>query len=546
MNRSLRVWAPVLVVIALSLAVTVTSVGHDFTYDDRGVILGNERLHQLRNIAALFGESYWPSKYGSDGYRPVTTSLFTMQWVAGGGAAWVFHLCNIVLAAAAAAALYWCALSLLPAAAAFVAAALFAVHPVHVEVTGNMVGQSELVVALCLLLAVGVYVRARREPAMGARAGITIVILFLVALFAKEHAVVLPALFVAAELTVVRGGPWRQRLRIVRPLGLALVAAVLLYTGVRATVRQDFTGFIPFAVFRYLRMGTFDRIGTMMNVLPTVARLLVFPAHLSADYSPAEVLVAHGVAPSQLPGYFILAGLPLIALALRRRAPVAAFGLLWIIVSYLPVSNLIVPTGFIVAERTLFLPSAGVVMLAGALAVAVQRRGQRREQRLAMAALGVLLLAGTVKSVRRQPAWRNNDAFVAQMVKDAPLGYRAHSVLAQHAGLYGRKAQMEREYRTAIRLFPYDAVMTMALADVYTRSGHYAAAATLFEWTYGVEPAMKEGRYMYVYALAKLGRWRDAREQAFAALRIPESGDVRLFHAAIAAADTALGRRPRR
>ena len=44
-------------------------------------------------------------------------------------------------------------------------AALFAVHPVHVEVTGNVVGQPELLVALFLCVAIGIYLRARRAGA---------------------------------------------------------------------------------------------------------------------------------------------------------------------------------------------------------------------------------------------------------------------------------------------------------------------------------------------------------------------------------------------
>ena len=102
--------------------------------------------------------------------------------------------------------------------------------------------------------------------------------------------------------------------------------------------------------------------------------------------------------------------------------------------------------------------------------------------------------------------------------------------------------EMEREYRHAIRLFPYDAGMTLWVADAYTRAGLWAPAATLFEWAFGVEPESGQGRYEYVYCLAKLGRWRDVRREALAGLRFVPARDVRLMRAAVMEANNALAK----
>ena len=167
-DRSRR-WLLPATVALLALAACITSIGHDFTYDDRYVIMMNDRVHSLRGFWRFFAQSYWPPKFGGDGYRPVVILLFALQWVVGGGAAWVFHLTNIVLAVATALAVYWMALALLPPIGAWLAAALFAVHPVHVEVTGNMVGQAELMVGLSLVVAIGLYLRRRRDGTLATR-----------------------------------------------------------------------------------------------------------------------------------------------------------------------------------------------------------------------------------------------------------------------------------------------------------------------------------------------------------------------------------------
>lgn len=542
---ALRRHLPRLAIALLALAATITSLGHQFTYDDRYVVFTNDLVHHLRGLGRLWSQTYWPAKFGADGYRPVVTTLFTLQWVAGNGSPWVFHLVNILLAVGAVLSVYWCAAALLPPGGAWVAAALFAVHPVHVEVTGNIVGQSELVVAICLTLAVGLYVRRRLVGGLPGRDAFVILLLFAIALFTKEHAVVLPALLAAAELTVIRRDDWRTRLRHARPLALALVATGLLYLLARGRVLRDLAGFEPYPIFRYLHLNAFDRIGTMMTEIPRIARLLVFPTHLVADYSPLDVIVARGADVIQLPGVMITVGVVVLAVALRRRAPVTSFGLMWLIIAYLPVSNLLVVAGFVTAERTLFFPSVGVVLVAGAIAHALLASDEQRHRRLAGLVIGLLLVLGLGRSIVRQRDWKDNDVFVEALVRDAPLGYRAHFIRGRHYGQKGDLREMELEYRRAVRLFPYDAGMTLSIADAYTRAGLCKPATDLFEWTFGVDPTLGEGRYQYVYCLSRQGRWAEVRAQALIGLPLVPARDSKPMRNAIAEADIALGRRAR-
>jgi len=539
-----RRWVAPAIVALLALAACVTSLGHDFTLDDRYIILFNDRVHTLHGWWRLFGEPYWPKEIGQDGYRPLVTTLFAAQWVAGGGAPWVFHLVNIVLAVCAALAVYWCALAVLPRVAAFVAAALFAVHPVHVEVTGNVVGQSELLVAIFLCLAVGIYIRARHRGAPTPRELAAILGLYALGLLSKEHAIVLPVLLLAAEFTVVRDTTWRWT-KPMRVFALLLAAQSLAFLLVIGRVHHDLTGFMPYTAFHVLRMNTFDRVVTMLTVIPRVARLVVFPTHLSGDYSPPDVPIAHALDPLQIPGLFICLGVTVLAFAMRRRSPVASLGLFWLIVAYLPVSNLLVPAGFIIAERTLFFPSIGVVLVAGAVVAAVAARGVRVERRVLALASCVLLALGLVRSVDRQRVWKNNHVFVDQLVKDAPNGYRAHFFRARVYGEEGNTAEMAREYDRAIHLFPYDASMMMQIASEYHASGLCRPVIAMLRFSYAVEPTTGEGRVPYVQCLAHERRWDEVRTEALTGMRFVRPSDVHRLRALLAQADSALGR-PRR
>ena len=58
MTAQTRRWLLPASVAFLALAACITSIGHDFTYDDRYVILMNERVHSLRHFWRYFAQSY--------------------------------------------------------------------------------------------------------------------------------------------------------------------------------------------------------------------------------------------------------------------------------------------------------------------------------------------------------------------------------------------------------------------------------------------------------------------------------------------------------
>jgi protein O-mannosyl-transferase len=543
MTEGTRRWLLPTTVVLLALAACITSLGHDFTYDDRYVILMNERVHSLRGFWRFFAQSYWPPKFGGDGYRPIVILLFALQWVVGGGAAWVFHLVNIVLAVATALAVYWMALALLPEIGAWLAAALFAVHPVHVEVTGNMVGQAELVVGLSLAVGMGLYLRRRRDGRLDTPTVGLLALLFAVALFSKEHGAVFPILLLAAEWTVVRDErPWRARVVTLRPLFLALIAVTLAFVKLRSLVQADLAGFAPYAAFRFLNMGAAARIGTMLHEFPRIAQLMLFPTRLSADYSPSDVIIANGIGVDELPGIMLVLCTLVLSVVLRRRAPVASFGLLWFIVAYGPVSNVLLPTGIVTAERTLFLPSVGVTLVLAVTLLYLLDGAERRTQLALSGLAGVLLALGLGKSVVRQRVWHDNDILFDQTVRDAPLSYRAHLLRGRNLAVKKRLREAEAELRHAIKLFPYDAGATVDVAEAYRRSGMCKPAIPLYEWSFAIDSTLRDGRLGYVYCLSVMERWQDTRQQAFAGMRYGFPWEGKYLRNAVFVADSALGR----
>jgi hypothetical protein len=558
-SQRMRWWllaAALLVIVVLSSGI---GIRNGFTYDDVYIIQKNGSVHTLEGWWRVFARPYWPRAYGSDGYRPLTILAFTTEWVVGGGSPLVFHAMNIVLYGAITVAVFWIATMLLPLTAAWIVAALFAVHPLHVEAVANIVGQSELWVALLLLIAVGVYTRNRlrgERPSIGG--GLAISACYAAALFFKEHAIVLPALLVAVEAGLARETrPLRARLVAMRPLLLWQALVAVLYLAARATVKGDnIAGFQPFIVFQALDLSYANRVLTMLGVVPEWLRLLLWPAHLTTEYAPPSIDVAQGPSVVQLPGLLLLVGILGLGVALWRRrgaARVAGFGIAWLCITLLPTSNFVVPAGIILSERTLFLPSVGALFAIGSLVPFVsaliaesRSKGAVRNGRVvAIAALTGILVMGSWRSVTRTTVWHDNERLFSQTVVDAPQSYRAHYMLGAWFFETGRKREGEHEYRRALALFPYDPFMAYNLAMQYQTSGMYDAAIPLYRWAFSIAPRFRqgEGRQNLAFCLANANQPASAREQALLAMSFG-GARLRALRRIVQFSDSVMGKTP--
>jgi hypothetical protein len=204
-------------------------------------------------------------------------------------------------------------------------------------------------------------------------------------------------------------------------LGLGIVAGIVVVA--RWLVLGDAAGAVPADAL--IGVGVTGRLLTTLQVVPTWLRLLIWPNHLQADYSPNEIMPSTGFGTREAAGLLIVVGAVVTIWFARRRAPPISFGLAWCAIALLPVSN-VVPTGVVVAERTLFLPSAGACLVLGALAWWVWERLSDRRilVRVYGGALAVVLLLGLGRSARRQLVWRNSQRLATVTALDAPRSLR--------------------------------------------------------------------------------------------------------------------------
>jgi hypothetical protein len=513
-------WAFAAVVAALAIAASWRGVYNGFTYDDQFIVLSNGAMHDLRNWWRFFAMPYWPAAWGSDGYRPLTILSYSLQWTAAHGQPWIFHAVNIALYAAVSVAVLFLAETCLPFAAAWIAAALFAVHPLHVEAVGNVVGQSELLVALFMIPAVTFYIRRRNSNTLTVGAMAVIGALYVAACLSKEHGFVLPVLLLAAEIiVVVDNAPFRARLTSLRPFALALGVVAAAYLWAHAQINQDLTGFHPYVPFGTLNVDTVGRAFTMFGLVPEWFRLFLWPMRLTAEYGPPEFPVVATFQLYQIPGLLALVATLGLGVMTWRKAPAVSFGIWFLVITLLPTSNFVVPSGILLAERTLFTPTVGVMIAIASVVPWIYRHVRTRaEQLAAIAVLPIVLGLGIWRSDRRTQVWKDNETLFQTTVVDAPYVYRSHFMLGAWHMSRRHMIVGEREYQIAMSLYDKDPYVYYSLGEEYRQFGMYKAAITNFRRALEVDTTMFEARARLALSLAGLGRWSEANREAIRAL----------------------------
>jgi hypothetical protein len=495
-----------LALIGLALLSAITGLANGFAFDDGPIILANWRIHDLHRIARLFAESYWPPELGGQLYRPLTMAAFAVEWWAGGGWPLLFHVVNVALYAGITVAVYALARQWLPASAAWLAAALFAVHPVHVEVVANGVGQSELIAALTTISATAWYLARRSSLRAWDIVGVTL--LYAIGCLSKEHAIVLPALLLVAD-----------RRRPAWPLFGALGVTAVVVVAVRAVVLHGVVGESAAVEFWGASAGT--RLWTMLAIAGQWLRLLLWPVHLAAVYSPPATPVLNGPTLAVVPALVCIPVLVAIAVWARQRAPAVTFGICWTAICLVPTSNVIVPTGVYLAERTLFLPSVGVV-IAIAAAASIARVG-----RALVVAAAVVLIVGAAYSAVRQRVWHDDATLFAHAVTDEPRSYAAHYQWARALLASGQHDAGVREAERAEQLYADDPQLAGVLGRAYASEGRCDAAVRLLTQTVTRLPALIYPRVRLVRCLVQLGDTAGAVHIAHAGVTQPSDTAAR-------------------
>ena len=512
-----------------AVAVYANGLTGPFLFDDFAAIVDNPAFRSAGFDWRLLSAPDESTLAG----RPVVTLTFALNRAVGGTDVRGYHAVNVLIHALCSLVLFGvvrrtlCGPRLAVTFAgsarniAFAAALVWTVHPLCTEAVDYIVQRTETLMALCYLLTLYCAIRAHEGPR---RRGwiVSAVAACALGMGCKEVMVTCPLVVLLHELAYF-GVPDARRLRERAALyaGLAaswVVFAILFWSG----PRSESVGFA-------LGVSAWSYLGNQCVVVVDYLTHVFWPHPLVFDYGyPREIAIA-SVAPRAVL-LVVLVGLSAVA-ALKK--PTVGFPAVWFFTILAPTSSIVPIVTEVGAERRLYLPLVGLIVLVVVAAhVAIGRlsgtRQRRRTTGLRVASLVVALSVLGGLTVRRNADYRSAEAIWRSAVQATPDNARAHNGLGRVFYMDGRIDEAIASYRRALELeFDYyHAQFNLGLA--LTDQGQHDEALGCFVRAGRLQPGRAEPRYRMASVLTALGRGELAIVELRRAVEIdPEFAEAR-------------------
>jgi tetratricopeptide (TPR) repeat protein len=491
---------------------------HDFVnYDDPRYVYQNTKITSGLNIAGI---AWAFTHIHSENWHPLTTITHMLDCSLYGLKAGGHHFSNVLFHTIAVVLLFLALQQMTGALwkSAFVAA-VFAIHPLHVESVAWVAERKDVLSGVFLMLSLLAYVHYVRAPSTWHY--LIVAFVFALGLMSKPMLVTLPFVLLLLDywplgrITDERSYTGHQLLSLLVEK-IPLIALSALSSVVTFLAQQGAIGWTE-------QLPTLPRVNNALASYVIYMRQMFWPANLAVFYphpenrlSPLEISLALAV----------LIGITMAAIILRKKAPYFITGWLWYVGMLVPVIGLVQVGWQGHADRYTYLPQIGLY-IAGTWAVADLTASWRR-RRVLLGAVGLLVVGALSCSASIQTSyWRNSETLFTHAL--AVTG--KNDVAENNLGIiFLEKGQLDEaiaRLQTAIDLRPENGPAQNNLAKALLQKDRVAEAMVHYRKFLEIEPENVEARNILGTALIQQGRVREATKQWQDALAIePENGNA--------------------
>ena len=520
-----------LALLALGLLVVVSylpaMLWGGFVWDDRIILTSSQAVQDWSGLWRLWsGDAYTLDDTMEGHYWPLVYTTFWLEHKLWGFDPTGYHIVNVLLHLANTL-LLWHLLRQLAVPGAWVVAAVFAVHPLHVESVAWIIERKDVLSGLFYLAAALAWMRFVEQPRRGWYAGS--LALYAAALLSKSIAITLP-------VTLLIWHWWKQGrvtstdlLRLVPffVVGMVIVVGDLLFYQSREPLSLGYS--------------LIERMLIAARVLWFYAGKLLWPSELAVIYPLWDIRVADPLAW----GYLVTAAALAVALWHFRkrigRGPLA--GALFFIVTLSPVLGF-VDYGYMqyafVADRFQYLAGIGVMAVVIGAATYSVRRLSDLWQKGALGVAAVVIIVLGVLTWRQASVYRNDETFNRHIIVLNPQARDAHYNLGTALYKQGGYEEAVEVYLVAAEQRPDHAAAHANLGEIITALGRFDEAEPHLRRAIALDPQEWHAHLNLSKVLGSQGRYEEALEVARVA--VEQRPDVAAAHALLGTACAALGR----
>jgi tetratricopeptide (TPR) repeat protein len=491
-----RNWTICLLLVALTLAVYWRTSSYSFiSYDDPDYVSANKHVQRGLTIDNI----RWAFTTGAAAnWHPITWLSHMLDWQLFGNRPGMHHLMNVLLHAANAVLVYWVLTRMTGAIwKSAIVAALFALHPLHVQSVAWVAERKDVLSTFFMLLTLLAYERYVKSSKWQWYAAV--IVLFALALMAKPMAITLPLIFLLLDWwPLERRDVKRAILEKIPLLALAAASAIVTFLVQRAGGAVTSVDKVPAG----LRIS---------NAIVSYARYLlkmVWPVDLAVFYPMPKGWPVWEVAFAAL---FLIAVTSLV-LRSRKRMPWLAVGWLWYLIMLLPVIGIIQVGEQAMADRYTYLPLLGIFIM-------IVWSVPEKMHRAATAGAALALVVLSALTAWQVGYWQNSETLFCRAANVTSDNWLAYNHLASALAEQQRYPEALSVARTAVSIHPSDKTH-FNLANLLRKMGDLEGATLEYQRALDANPNLAVARNNLGITLAQLGRLPEAEHQLRAAISI--------------------------
>lgn len=528
-----RHFPAILLITTVSLFLYANTLKNGFLLDDHDTILNSTIIKDIHNLPNLLSIDYFKFS-GEMTYRPFVTFTYFFDYGLFGLKPWGYHLTNMLLHAINGALLYVFLTLLMqrsvttPQASEFklitnkpfLISLLFVTDPILTEAVNAISFREDLLVFLFYIATLTLYLTIKKEAVHGVKPTILILYLlscalYFLALFSKEMAVTLPLTVYCYEW-VYSDKKTNLRSLLFNPFNIGYIVITLIYGYIRF---YFFYNPDPLTAVLTPPWNLNDRLFTLPWLLLNHLKVIAFPVSLSTDHIIHPIKSIYSA--SFIMPIIALALLPCAVFVSRKNRKEVIFGTLFFVITLIPVYN-IIPIVMPFAERYLYLPSVGFIIVRGSFIYRLYEAiGPKTNKRHYVCILFLFILClYSSMTVMRNTVWNNDYSFWSDAVRKMPKSARAHHNIGTVYADQGNLDEAIREFKTALRLNPFDPRYRTNLAIAYVGQGKLDKALLEFQNVIRIAPNDPESYYNLGIIYLNVGSRDKAKEEFERALKL--------------------------
>ncbi len=473
-----------LILIGLCFLVYANSLNNAFVSDDLAAILENNF------IAHPF--HFWtdPSSFlNSICYLIAKTNPF------------IYHLISIILHAVNTILVFFFLRLFFKLEASFLAACIFAVHPIHSEAVTWVSGRPYLILAFFILSAYLLYHSAtnivEKNRKINIRRYILCILVFSYFIISNYGFYsFFPPLLILSDITFNR---WRRNWKLWIPF-LCILALIFILV-IKSAILQRSSYLIHVAGFQ----------SSLMN--PILKLELSFFSHLLLLLWPVKLTLYHGSI-SYSPFLFniglvsLILLIPLVAFLFKKAKEL--FFAVFIFILFLAPTYMPLSLSNLVAERYLYFPSITLSMVAAFL---YQRYGESYDRNRKIKALSLftaVMVIYAVRTIIRNEDWKTPERFWQSTIA---VSYNSPSAHVEAGVFYHKKGEIEKAlglFKKAIELNPRYPKAYNNLGNLYNDLGKNEEAIAIFKKAIEVDPGYIEAYNNLANTYSDMGKKEEA------------------------------------